>query len=38
MATSETEALYCIGCGAKLQTTDPKAPGYLRRDHGEGPG
>ena len=29
MATSETEALYCIGCGAKLQTTDPKAPGYL---------
>lgn len=23
------DALYCIGCGAKLQTTDPKAAGYL---------
>ncbi len=22
------EDLYCIGCGAKIQTTDPVKPGY----------
>ncbi|MHA3066374.1 ribosome biogenesis GTPase YqeH [Lacticaseibacillus saniviri] len=30
MTTIETEMeRYCIGCGAKLQTTDPKAAGFL---------
>lgn len=27
--TADTEDLYCIGCGAKLQTTVPNAAGYL---------
>lgn len=26
---SETEVLRCIGCGAPLQSKDPKAPGYV---------
>lgn len=25
---TETEPQYCIGCGAQIQTTDPKQPGY----------
>ncbi|WP_155286749.1 ribosome biogenesis GTPase YqeH [Lacticaseibacillus zhaodongensis] len=31
MTETETvdNSLYCIGCGAKLQTTDPDAAGYL---------
>lgn len=28
MAETETEPLYCIGCGAQIQTTDPAAAGY----------
>lgn len=27
--TDNNSDLYCIGCGAKLQTTDPNAAGYL---------
>ncbi|MFD1393665.1 ribosome biogenesis GTPase YqeH [Lacticaseibacillus jixianensis] len=27
--TNTDEPLYCIGCGARLQSTDPKAAGFL---------
>jgi ribosome biogenesis GTPase YqeH len=27
--TEITDELYCIGCGAKLQTTDPELAGYI---------
>ena len=29
MPVGNTETLYCIGCGAALQTTNPQAAGYL---------
>ncbi|MCG0732073.1 GTP-binding protein YqeH [Lactiplantibacillus plantarum] len=28
MSETSEETLYCIGCGAAIQTTDPKAAGY----------
>ncbi|KRL68339.1 ribosome biogenesis GTPase YqeH [Companilactobacillus versmoldensis] len=28
--TENNEALYCIGCGAKIQTNNPDGPGYVQ--------
>ena len=27
--TENSDELYCIGCGAKIQTVDPKEPGFM---------
>ena len=27
--TENSDELYCIGCGAKIQTVDPQEPGFM---------